>query len=367
MGILGAGSGSKKKTLVGLDIGSHCIKAVEIEHTRLGRILRNFGMIATPQDAIVEGSIKDVGAVSAAIKTLFKNLNIKNRNVAVSLSGYSVIAKKIVLDKVDESEMEKTIKLEAEKYIPYGINEVHLDYTVLNDEDSTEEPPDENAPSNMMNVLLVAGKNDVIDEYVELIQAANLNLGVVDIDVFAIQNAAEISVDEPEGNYAIITVGASELGINAIHNGQSVFSRDSSYGGTQMTKAIMSKLDVPFEEAESMKLGGVNLDDDKIAQIEKIITSTISSWTSEIKHAIAFVANTYPDETIEKIFISGGSCMIPGFQSHLENEINVPVTALDPFRYLTVNKKLFDPDYLQYIGPQAGVAVGLALRSFGDK
>ena len=234
-------SNSKKRGLVGLDIGSHSIKVVEIEHSKRGRVLRNFGMIATPQDAIVEGSVKNVEAVSTAIRSLFRNLKVKNKNVAVSLSGYSVIAKKIVLDKMEESEIERAIKTEAEKYIPYGINEVNLDYTVLDSEASIGESPDKKAgsgSSDQMDVLLVAGKNDVIDEYVALIQAANLNLGVVDIDVFAIQNAAEISLDNPEGSYAIITVGASELGINTIHSGLSVFSRDSSYGGTQITKAI---------------------------------------------------------------------------------------------------------------------------------
>ena len=294
-------------------------------------------MIATPQDAIVEGSVKDVEAVSTAIKSLFKNLKIKNKNVAVSLSGYSVIAKKIVLDNMKESEMEKAIKLEAEKYIPYGINEVNLDYTVLNTEEPMEKSSDEKAgsgSSDKMDVLLVAGKNDVIDEYVQLIQAANLNLGVVDIDVFAIQNAAEISLDSPEGSYAIITVGASELGINTVHNGLSVFSRDSSYGGSQITKAIMSEFDVPFEEAESMKLGGVDLDDNTIAEVEKIIASTVLKWISEIKHALDFVANTYPDEAIEKIFVSGGSCETPGFQRHLEQEADIPVTGLNPFKYL---------------------------------
>ena len=363
-------SNSKKRGLVGLDIGSHSIKVVEIEHSKRGRVLRNFGMIATPQDAIVEGSVKNVEAVSTAIRSLFRNLKVKNKNVAVSLSGYSVIAKKIVLDKMEESEIERAIKTEAEKYIPYGINEVNLDYTVLDSEASIGESPDKKAgsgSSDQMDVLLVAGKNDVIDEYVALIQAANLNLGVVDIDVFAIQNAAEISLDNPEGSYAIITVGASELGINTIHSGLSVFSRDSSYGGAQITKAIMSEFHVPFEEAESMKLGGVDLDDNKIEKIEKIIASTVLKWISEIKHALDFVANTYPDETIEKIFVSGGSSETPGFQRHLEQETGIPVTGLNPFKYLVTDIKLFDPDYLQYIGPQASVAVGLALRSIGDK
>jgi len=370
MDILKAMSAGKKKNLVGLDIGSHAIKAVEIEFTKRGRVLRNFGMVATPQDAIVEGSVKNVEAVSTAIRSLFRNLKVKNRNVAAALSGYSVIAKKIVLDKMEESEIENTIKEEAEKYIPYGINEVNLDYTFLNEADAIEESADEenmSGSSDQMDVLLVAGKSDVIDEYVTLIHAANLNLGVLDVDVFALQNAAEISLDNPEGSYAIITVGATELGINTVHRGISVFSRDSPYGGAQITKAIMSEFNVHFEEAEKLKLGGVDLDDNQKTGVEKIIASTAAEWVGQIKHALDFVANTHPDEAIERIFVSGGSCEVPGFQGHLEQETKIPVVTLNPFKYLVIDNKLFDPEYLQYMAPQAGVAVGLAFRRIGDK
>ena len=361
---------SKKNNLGGLDIGSHSIKVVEIEYSKRGRVLRNFGMIATPQHTIVEGSIKDVEAVSKAIRSLFGNLKVRNRDVAVSLSGYSVISKKIVLDKMEESEIETAIQEEAEKYIPYGINEVNLDYTVLDTGDTIGESADEKeGPGfpDQMDVLLVAGKSDVIDEYMALIQAANLNLGVLDVDVFALQNAAEISLDDPEGGYAIITVGANELGINSVHRGLSVFSRDSSYGGAQITDAIMTEFDVPFEEAEKMKLGGVALDDNKRATIEKVIASAILEWIKEIKHAIDFVANTYPDKAIERIFVTGGSCETLGFQRDLEKETEIPVTGMNPFENLVTDNKLFDPNYLKYMAPKAGVAVGLALRSIGDK
>jgi type IV pilus assembly protein PilM len=370
MNISKAMSVVRKKSLVGLDIGSHSIKVVEIEYSKRGRVLRNFGIIATPRAAIVEGSIKDVEAVSAAIKSLFRNLKVKNKKVAASLSGYSVIAKKIVLDRMEESEIEKAIREEAGKYIPYGINEVSLDYAVLDTGGPTGESADENeasGSSGQMNFILVAGKSDIVDEHVALIRAANLNLGVLDVDVFAIQNAAEICIDNPEGCYAVITVGASELGINTVHRGQSVFSRDSSYGGDQITEAIMSEFDVPFEQAEKMKLGGVDLDDNTTLGIEKIIASTVLKWIDEIKHALDFVANTHPDETIEQIFVTGGSCETPGFQRDLEQETNISVTGLNPFRYLVIDNKLFDPVYLQHLAPQASVAVGLALRSIGDK
>jgi type IV pilus assembly protein PilM len=360
----------KKNQLVGLDIGSHSIKLVEIDHGKRGRLLRNFGVAPVPPGAIIEGSIKDVEAVSATIKGLFKNLRVRNRNVAISLAGYGVIAKRISLKKMGESEIEKAIQEEAEKYIPYDINEVNLDFAILNPEKEVEESKDqepESTASNQVDVLLVAAKKDIVEEHVELIRAANLNPGVLDADVFALQNAVEISIDRPEGNYVIITIGAGELGINVVYGGMSTFSRDSSYGGAQITGAIMSEYGVGFDEAEKIKLGGTELEVQKKESLGKIVTNEVSAWVKEIKRALDFVVATYPDEAISEIILAGGSSRIAGLRTYMEQETNIPVVYLNPFRNLIMNSKSFDLEYLDYMAPQAGVAVGLALRSIGDK
>ena len=149
-------------------------------------------------------------------------------------------------------------------------------------------------------------------------------------------------------------------------DGVSIFTRDSSYGGSQISEAIMAKLDVSFEEAEKIKLGGTKVDDDKGA-LEEIFTTAVSGWGQEIKRALDFLSTTYPDESIEKLYIAGGSSRIPGFHKYLELETDIPVVELNPFSSLQLNEKLFDPRYLSYTAPQAAVAVGLALRSIGDK
>ncbi len=163
-----------------------------------------------------------------------------------------------------------------------------------------------------------------------------------------------------------MNVGADELGINAIKNGVSLFARDSSYGGSQITEAIMSQFKLSFEDAEKMKLGGTKIGKERAA-LEEIFTSIVSEWVQEIKRALDFVASTYSEETIEKIFISGGACRIPGFQKYLQLETDIPVEELNPFSNLIIDEKIFDPKYLKHMAPQAGVAVGLALRSIGDK
>jgi type IV pilus assembly protein PilM len=360
----------KKNQQVGLDIGSHAIKLVEIEDTKKGRNLKNFGIIGLPQDAIVEGAIKEMEIVSSAIKTLYKNLRIKNKNVVTSISGYSVIVKKISIQKRGEAELDASIQDEAEQYIPFDINDVNLDYEILSlpEEGGAEKKAEgDKADKGLMDVMLVAAKKDIVEDYVSLLHLTGLSPVILDVDAFALQNAFELSSEKISGCYALVNVGAEELGINAIKNGVSIFTRDSSYGGYQINEAIMSKFDVSYEEAEKIKLGGAKIDHKDKGALEEIFTSVISGWVNEIKRALDFLATTYPDETIEKIVISGGSCRFPGFQKYLELETEISVVELNPFGNLQVNDKAFDPKYLTYMAPQAAIAVGLALRSIGDK
>jgi len=360
----------KKNQLVGLDIGSHAIKLVEIEDTKKGRILKNFGIIGLPQDAIVEGAIKEMEIVSSAIKTLYKNMKIKNKSVVTSISGYSVIVKKISIQKRGEAELDASIQDEAEQYIPFDINDVNLDYEILTppgEEEAEKKGEGDKGDKGLMDVMLVAAKKDIVEDYVSLLHLTGLSPAILDVDAFALQNAFELSAENISGCYALVNVGAEELGINAIKNGVSIFTRDSSYGGYQINEAIMSKFDVSYEEAEKIKLGGTKIDHKDKGALEEIFTSVISGWVNEIKRALDFLATTYPDESIEKIVISGGSCRFPGFQKYLELETEIPVTELNPFGNLQVNDKMFDPKYLTYMAPQAAIAVGLALRSIGDK
>lgn len=365
---------AKKNQIVGLDIGSHSIKLVEISDTKKGRILESFGCINLPQKAIVEGSIKEMEIVASAIKNLYSNLKIKNKNVATSISGYSVIVKKISIDRREDKELESGIYDEAEQYIPFDISDVNLDYEILEGQqaESGEEDAKEKADAEkegatgLMDVMLVAAKKDMVEDYVSLLEFSGLNPVILDVDAFALQNSFEACSDSVEGCFALVNVGAEELGINAVKNGVSIFTRDSSYGGSQITEAIMSKFNVPFEEAEKIKLTGAQ-NDEQQAELEEIFTSVISGWGQEIKRALDFLSSTYPDETIEKLYVSGGSTRIPGFRKYLELETELPVEELNPFANLQVNEKVFDPRYLSYMGPQATVAVGLALRSIGDK
>ena len=356
----------KKQQLVGVDIGSHSIKVVEIDHNKRGRFLKNFGIIGLPRHAIKEGDIHEAEAVAEALKKLFRNLKIRNQNLAVALSGYPVITKRITLPNADMSELEAKIHEQAEQFIPFDVNEVNLDFDILDAEEGLSEADAKDGREKSVDIMLVAAKKDVIDVYVNLIVSAGFNPAILDIDVFALQNAAELSLNPHGEGYAIVNMGAEELNINTVVNGSSLFSRDSSLGGAQITDLIMRHLDVGYEKAEQIKLGQLQGGTWEKA-LETSISEVVAEWAREIKRALDFVDTTYPEVNIRKIFLCGGSCRVKGFPQHLEAETGLPIEELNPFKHLIVNENLFDQAYLDYMAPQAGVAAGLALRSIGDK
>ena len=167
----------KKKThIIGLDIGSTTLKAAEIVETKEGQSLNNFGMLKIAPGMVEEGVIKDTAALAEALKELFKDSNIKEKNVAISIGGYSVIVKKISVQTMTEDELQETISFEAEQYIPFDIADVNIDFQILGE---SEHNP------NQMSVLLVAAKKEMVSDYMNLVEVAGLNTCIIDVDAFA--------------------------------------------------------------------------------------------------------------------------------------------------------------------------------------
>jgi type IV pilus assembly protein PilM len=347
----------KKDQLIGLDIGSRTIKLAEVVQTKKDRILQKFGMTDLPQGAIVEGRIKDPTAVTDSIKGLIRDLKVKEQNVATSVAGYSVIIKRITVGKVTEEELQDSIQYEAEQYIPFDVEDVNIDFHVIGDHESNP---------NQMNVMLVAAKKEIIDEYVDVLEMADLNPCVIDIDVFALERVFEDNYLNEEGNIALIDIGANKMNINIVKDYMSAFTRDVSIGGEQIVREIASRFDCSFEEAEAVKLGKTN---DKVPEKEvgEIIHSFTSKWCNEIRRAIDFYHSTYADEDIKQIILSGGATQTAGFSEFLSTETSVDVQMCNPFTSISINEKQNDVDYLQKIAPQAVICIGLASRRVHDK
>jgi len=240
--------GRTPKAVVGLDIGSSAVKAVELKPSGKGYKVAAFASEAVPADSIVDGAIIDADAVVGTIKRLFdKTPAFKTKKVCASLSGNTVIVKKITLPVMTEAELRDSIYWEAEQYIPFDIQDVSIDYEVI----------DGGGSGGNMDVLLVAVKKDKISDYTSAITQAGKAPAIVDVDVFALQNAYEINYGTDPGRViALLNVGASIMNINIIKGGTSIFNRDIAVGGNQYTDAIQKDLNLSFEQAESLKKGG---------------------------------------------------------------------------------------------------------------
>ena len=348
----------KKDHLVGLDIGSSFIKVAEIKVTGKGLVLHKFGYTRIAPGTIVEGRVTDMESLANDIRTLFKSQKIREKNVAISTGGHSVVIKTITTATKLEKELHDTIYSEAEQYIPYDIDDVNIDYQTLGE---SEFSPDQ------INVLLVAVKKDLVAEYIDLIHLAGLNPRIIDVDTFALQNTYEILPYETQGKITLlIDVGASKTSLNILKANSSLMMRDNVSGTNQILEEISTQFDVTVDEAEQAVSGEVN---DIVSQdkIQEISLKVAQSWCSEICE----VVNTYQtganDEKVEKVILSGGGVFIEGFKEYLLSELDADVSIINPFEALIVNEKKFPDSFITKAGPLAPIAIGLALRRVDDK
>jgi type IV pilus assembly protein PilM len=349
----------RAKSLVGLDIGSSAVKAVELKPAGRGYRVAAYGSEPLPPDSIVDGAIIDAAAVADAVRRLFESRGLRTRDVAASLSGSSVIVKKITLPAMSQAELADSIYWEAEQYIPFDIQDVNLDYQVL-------EPADKGSASGSIEVLLVAAKKEKIADYTGVISQAGRAAVVVDVDAFALQNAYEINYGiEPGSIVVLLNAGAGATNINILSGEQSVFTRDVSIGGNAYTEAIQRELNLPQEAADQLKRGasvdGVSYDDAR-----PVLRAVTENVMLEIQKTFDFFKATAESERIDRIVVSGGASRAEGLTEMLAERFEAPVDTFDPFRKIAFDAKKLGGDPAA-IGPTAAVAVGLALRRAGDR
>jgi type IV pilus assembly protein PilM len=349
----------KSREIVGVDIGTSSVKLVELKESSKGFQLENFAVGPIPSQAIVDGAIMDAGAIVESLQGLIREYKIKRRQAAMGLSGHSVIVKKISLPEMSEEELEESIHWEAEQYIPFDIDDVNLDFQILNSTELSEE--------GKMDVLLVAVKKDKIDDYTSVLIQAGLNPVIVDLDAFALQNAYEINYEVvPDKNVALVNVGAGIMNINVMRNGMSTFTRDISGGGNQYTEAIQQELHVSLEDAERLKMSEV-LPEVDVSAVKGIVGSVNENLAVEIQRSFDFFRATSSDQEIDTIILSGGCARIAGLDQFLKERLGVQVEVSNPFQNIQVSEKKFDLQYISESAPLAAVGIGLALRKAGDR
>jgi type IV pilus assembly protein PilM len=258
-----------------------------------------------------------------------------------------------------QEELEESIQWEAEQYIPFDVKDVNIDVQILT-------PADSDNGAGQMDVLLVAAKKDMINDYTSVVAEAGLNPVCVDVDAFAVQNSFEINYDLPRNETVVlVNAGASVVNINVLARGLTTFTRDVTMGGNQFTEEIQKQLNVSYDEAEKLKVGGdAAQDSDSVVpqEVERVIQGVADQMAGEIQRSLDFYTATAADSHIARLYLSGGTAKIPALFKVIEQRVGVPVEILNPFKGIEIDNRRFDPNYVMEIAPSAAVGVGLALR-----
>lgn len=339
----------KKKSTIGLDIGSSSIKVVEIARDRSGDRLVNYGISEPLSEAIVDGEIMDRQMVHEAITNLMEARQIKSKNVVTAVSGRAVIVKKILMDRLNEEDAKEAIQWEAEQHVPYDINDVSLDFQIINP----------NVDQKKMQVLLVAAKKDMVQNHADIVREAGLNPSVIDVDSFAIQNAVETNYDFASGEtVALLNIGAEITNLNIVRDSIPHFTKDLSVGANSFVEGIQRRHNVSQADALSALRGhhegGID--------VTSIVQATCEDLSVQIDRAIAFLKSAGDAERVDRILVSGGSARVPGLTDVLAARHQVSVSVVNPVQRLLYDPGLFGGESPESVAPVLTVAVGLALR-----
>ena len=343
---------SNEDLVVGIDIGSHAVKVCQLERRDQGYGIVALGSVFLPDGAVEDGILADAEAVATAVLTLLKNLNIKNKKVGISISGYSVSVKKINLPAMDEDQLESYIMAEAEQYIPFDLDDVYIDFQDMKISSSGDDRTD---------VMLVTAKKGVVDDYTSMLESIGLTPVIVDIDGFALGNVHEV-ISREAGDAVLVDIGASKMSINIISGGVPVVVRDILAGSRQLTEHIQDLLDIEFNEAEGVKLGK-RLQLERQDEIAAIYSSVCAQWVQEIKKTIDLYHANNPDRPLRCLSMSGGGSKVVGLADFLHMETGLEVEIFNPLAAMNFNVNKIDPDYIQAVGQEMAIASGIAIRS----
>jgi len=349
----------KQKSLIGLDIGSHCVKAVELTQYGGETVLTAYGQ----NEIVSEGGRAD------AIIDLIQGRSFRTRRTCTAVSGKSVIVRYLTMIKMSPDDLKNAIKFEADKYIPFDVEEVVLDAQRLADGPAGKDQKEKGqGGENEMRVLLVAVKRSLIEEHVQLVQSIGLVPEIIDVDAFALGNAYEVrgtlgaGGDVGDRAVALIDVGAGKTNINIVRGGTSYFTREIYLGGDDFTSAISKRLGCEVHQAETMKKDpGENAE-----ALRDAVTPSIDDLGNEIHLSFDYFENQF-DRPVDDVLLSGGGARLPLVEETFEKIFEKRTRRWDPTEDLKIDESTVDVEALRANAGQLAVAVGLASRIRKDQ
>jgi len=348
---LSALTAGKEGNLLGLSLGSSAIKAVELVKKGKQWKLSNFGMIQLPEDAIVDREIMNSVAVVESLKTLISQAKIKNKSVCLSISGASLIIKRMQVEAASEGELQDAVFWEAEQYISFDISDCILDFHRIG-----------KIADNKYDVLLVAVKRSMVEAYMNCVIQAGLVPKVVDVDYFALNNLYEANYPKnPQGATCLVDIGAASTKLAISFNGITTFTKDVAMGGKALTTEIQKQMGLSYEDAEMLKQGAA--DGGIPQQVSELMAIMAENLGDEIKRTIDFYAASSSESPVMEVLISGGGSRINGLAQVIAEKTALPTQMINPFQSVLFDEKKLSPDFIAQIAPLAAIPVGLAIRS----
>lgn len=338
-----------KKSVVGLDLGSSSIKAIEITRDKYDYVITGFSRVEVPPD----------GNRAEAVKEAFRRGKFRSKHVVSAVSGKSVIVRYVSMVNMSDDELRNAIQFEADNYIPFEIDEVALDCVKL---DTLARAEGED--NDQMRVLLVAVKRSHVDEQVAMLQEAGLGPLAIDVDSFAIGNAFELhekltpTILGDDRAVALIDIGANKTCINVLHGGTSRFTREVYTGGNDLTQAIARSMGQELYEAESLKLHPEDAED--------VLRDTLAPVLDDLANEVSMSFEFFEQQNhavVEEVFLSGGSALLPFLEADFERRIEKKTRVWNPIEGLKVRSESVDIDLLNAWAPSLAVAIGLAARA----
>lgn len=344
--------------LIGVDISSSSVKMVELSEMpkKGGYVVERYAIESLPKDAVSDGNINNLDAVSDSLQRAWKRLGSRIKNVSLALPAAAVITKKIFLPAgLREEDLEYQVEAEANQYIPFALEEVNLDFQVIG--------PAPNNPEEV-EVLLAASRKANVEDRVAAAQAAGLKAVVMDVEPYAAEMAFDqIRSQLPEGAadkcVALIDIGATVMNVNVLRNGQSVYMRDQQVGGDQLTRQIQEMFGLSAEEAEAAKRSG-GLPDNYESDV---LSPFRESVVMEIARALQFFFTSTQYNEVDYIVLAGGCAVLPGLDDAVATRTQVSTMVANPFALMTLSSRI-KPRQLQMDAPSLIVACGLAMRRF---
>ena len=350
----------KKKVslIVGIDIGSHSIKAVLLNQGDDGYILEGLLEETMPKGAVIDREIQDIEAVGKVIAKIRKKIASSYTYAASAVSGQTVITKLIYMDvNLSESELASQIEIEADSLIPYPLDEVSLDFESLE--------VNESDPSKM-NVLLSAARTESVEARVSALEMGGFQAKVIDVESYAISRPYDLILsqlpdDANEKIVAMVDIGSVMTLFAVTEAGNHIYSRDQIFGGEQYTRSIVSYYNKSFEEAELSKVSNdlpPNYTFEVLAPFHTVLVQ-------QIRRAIQMFLTSSGKEKVDYLVVSGGTALVEGIESLLTEELGVHTVIANPFKEMEKSDNI-NIETLDNIAPKFMVATGLALRSFNS-